>query len=137
MLIDPRHLAAKGSPSTIQSPYTDMRISMTPERFFKAASDTTRLNSLLLLRREGRLCVCELVHSLALSQPKISRHLGQLRDQGIVLDERRGQWVHYRLNEDLPDWALDTLDALLRSRDLATLTGRLDGMLDRPSRVAD
>ena len=121
---------------TIESKYTDMRISMTPERFFKAVSDTTRLNSLLLLRREGRLCVCELVCALALSQPKISRHLGQLRDQGIVLDERRGQWVHYRLNDDLPDWALDTLDALLCSRDLATLTGRLDGMADRPSLVS-
>lgn len=121
---------------TIESKYTDMRISMTPERFFKAVSDTTRLNSLLLLRREGRLCVCELVCALELSQPKISRHLGQLRDQGIVLDERRGQWVHYRLNDDLPDWALDTLDALLRSRDLATLTGRLDGMADRPSLVS-
>lgn len=134
---DARHLSLKRGFDTIVKTYSDMRINMTPERFFKAVSDTTRLNSLLLLRREGRLCVCELVHALEFSQPKISRHLGQLRDQGIVQDERCGQWVHYSLSEELPDWALDTLDALLKSRDLEALTGRLDRMVNRPSLVTE
>lgn len=110
---------------------------LTPEQFFRALSDTTRLNSLLLLEQEGRLCVCELVQALGLSQPRISRHLGHLRDQGIVQDERRGQWVHYRLSEDLPDWARDTLKAVLASRDLEGLTERLAAMPDRPSLAAD
>ena len=110
---------------------------LTPEQFFRALSDTTRLNSLLLLEQEGRLCVCELVQALGLSQPRISRHLGQLRDQGIVQDERRGQWVHYRLNDDLPDWARDTLKAVLASRDLGGLTERLSAMSERPSRVTN
>ncbi|MDR5900067.1 metalloregulator ArsR/SmtB family transcription factor [Halomonas vilamensis] len=109
---------------------------MTPEQFFQALSDTTRLNSLLLIEQEGRLCVCELVQALDLSQPKISRHLGQLRGQGIVEDERQGQWVHYRLSGDLPDWAREALRNVLATRDLGGLTDRLTAMPQRPSPVA-
>ncbi len=50
--------------------------------FFKALADETRLRSLLLILQQGELCVCELTEALALSQPKISRHLAQLRTQG-------------------------------------------------------
>jgi ArsR family transcriptional regulator len=106
---------------------------VTPEQFFRALSDTTRLNSLLLLEQEGRLCVCELVAALELSQPRISRHLSQLRDQGIVQDERRGQWVHYRLATDLPDWARQVLRSALEARDLGELSARLSCMTQRPS----
>lgn len=106
---------------------------VTPEQFFRALSDTTRLNSLLLLEQEGRLCVCELVAALDLSQPRISRHLSQLRDQGIVQDERRGQWVHYCLAPGLPEWARQTLRSVLASRDLAEHRQRLAAMGQRPS----
>ncbi|MGM0435018.1 MAG: metalloregulator ArsR/SmtB family transcription factor [Pseudomonadota bacterium] len=106
---------------------------ITPEQFFRALSDTTRLNSLLLLEQEGRLCVCELVAALELSQPRISRHLSQLRDQGIVRDERRGQWVHYRLSPELPDWARQTLRSVLAFRDLGEHRARLAAMGQRPS----
>ena len=82
-----------------------------PESFFRALSDATRLRCLLLLLTEERLCVCEFVHALDLSQPRVSRHLGHLRDLGIVTDERRGQWVHYRLADDLPDWVHRVIEA--------------------------
>ena len=75
-----------------------------PETVFKALADPTRLRCLMLLASERELCVCELTHALAQIQPKISRHLASLRDQGIVLDRRRGQWVYYRLNPELPAW---------------------------------
>lgn len=84
---------------------------ITPEKLFHLLADVTRLRSVLLLQTEGRLCVCELVHALDLSQPKISRHLAQLRDSGLVTDERRGQWVHYRLADDLPGWVHDVIAA--------------------------
>ncbi|RLK48849.1 ArsR family transcriptional regulator [Alkalispirillum mobile] len=82
-----------------------------PEKLFRLLADTTRLQSVILLQAEGRLCVCELTHALELSQPKISRHLAQLRDAGVVVDERRGQWVHYRLADDLPDWVHRVVEA--------------------------
>ncbi len=58
----------------------------------------------MLLQREGELCVCELTYALNLSQPMISRHLAILRDSGLVLDRRAGQWIYYRISTELPDW---------------------------------
>jgi len=102
------------------------------ENFFRALSDGTRLRLMLLLRREGRLCVCELVHALDAAQPRISRHLGHLRDIGLVRDERRGQWVYYEINPGLPDWALTALDAAAEAESLKPLISRLAAMPDRP-----
>ena len=80
-------------------------------QFFQLLSDDTRLRSLLLIRREGELCVCELVHALGVIQPKVSRHLAALRDYGVVADRRSGQWIYYRIHPDLPDWARHVIDA--------------------------
>ena len=79
--------------------------------FLKQLSDQTRLRSLMLLRKEGELCVCELTHSLGLSQPKISRHLAQLRDADIIQGRREGLWIYYSLHRDLPGWALSIIDS--------------------------
>ena len=57
------------------------------------------------------VCV-NLAEQLELSQPKISRHLALLRNLSILLDQRQGQWVYYRLNPNLPEWANEVLDIL-------------------------
>jgi len=95
---------------------------MNINRWFRALSDSTRLQALLLLKAHGPLCVCELVDALGQSQPKVSRHLAQLRDQRLVQAERRGQWVYYRLSPSLPDWAL----AILDSAQQAAVAGGVD-----------
>lgn len=82
-----------------------MAFHMDPVSFFKALADSTRLRILLLCHYEKELCVCELTEALQLSQPKISRHLAQLRQTGLLQDRRDGQWVFYRLHEQLPAWA--------------------------------
>ena len=79
------------------------------EIFFKMLSDTTRLRCLTLLQLKGELCVCELSHALNLSQPMISRHLGLLRDNGLVNAHRSGQWMYYRLNPELSEWTQGVL----------------------------
>ncbi len=79
------------------------------ETFFKMLSDNTRLRALMLMQRMGELCVCELTHALNLSQPKISRHLAQLREYEIVDTRRDGQWMYYQINSQLPAWALGVL----------------------------
>ena len=63
---------------------------------FRALSDPTRLRLLLLLR-QGLLCVGDLVSVLDLAQPKVSRHLASLRRARLVEDEKRGLWCFYRL----------------------------------------
>ena len=80
---------------------------------FKQLADTTRLRCLLLLQSEGELCVCELIHAIGESQPKISRHLAHLRKSGLVVDRKEGLWVHYRLNPNLPDWVRAVLSETL------------------------
>lgn len=80
--------------------------------FFKCLSDPTRLDILKIILERQNVCVCEITEILQLSQPKISRHLALLRNLLILLDERKGQWVYYRLNPDLPVWAISILNVL-------------------------
>lgn len=90
-------------------------------RLFKSLSDETRLRIVLLLAAESELCVCEMAHALQEIQPKVSRHLAQLRTLGLVADHRREQWTFYRLRDDLPIWVADLLKAMSKER-LAGLT---------------
>ena len=78
---------------------------MTPLQLFKCLADNTRLKSVLLINQLEEVCVCDLMEALALEQPKVSRHLAELRKCNIVQGERRGQWVYYRLHPQLPTWA--------------------------------
>ncbi len=82
---------------------------ISPQEFFNLLSDETRLRCLLLLQKEKEFCVCEFSHILGSIQPKISRHLTLLRTSKLVLDERRGQWVYYRLNEEIQTWMQQVL----------------------------
>jgi len=76
--------------------------------FFKILADPTRLRCLFLLSRCNSLCVCDFMAILKAPQSRISRHFKYLRDAGLVLDERRDQWVHYQLHPEL-DATLSTL----------------------------
>ena len=111
---------------------------LSPAALFKCLSDETRARATLLIAREGELCVCELVCALDESQPKVSRHLAQLRGCGLLLDRRQGQWVYYRLNPDLPTWVHDMLQVTLLANGqwLADNTLRLQNMDGRPVRDA-
>jgi ArsR family transcriptional regulator len=107
-----------------------------PHQLFKLISDETRLRCLLLIARHKALCVCELTAAMGESQPKISRHLAQLRQSGVVTDERRGQWVYYHLSSQLDAWQSAMIEQLLDSQDLLVHYQddhqRLDTMADRP-----
>ena len=62
----------------------------------KAMADPTRIRILSALSVRG-LCVSELVNLMDLGQPAVSRHLGILREAGLVDDVRDGKFVNYRL----------------------------------------
>ncbi len=93
-----------------------MNEAITPVGLFKCLADETRARMTLLIARQSELCVCELTAALGESQPKVSRHLAQLRGCGLLEDERRGQWVYYRLHPELPDWVRDVLARVLASK---------------------
>ena len=83
---------------------------------FKALSDETRLRIVKLLDK-GELCVCDIVAALDLAQPKVSFHLGVLKDAGLIKDRKQGRWIHYRLDESDLFRRMLLLSACERMRD--------------------
>ncbi len=63
---------------------------------FRALADPVRMR-LVALCRQGECSVSELTEVLGLSQPRISQHLKQLCDCGILRRFREGKWVFYRV----------------------------------------
>jgi ArsR family transcriptional regulator, arsenate/arsenite/antimonite-responsive transcriptional repressor len=63
---------------------------------FKALSEETRLRIVKLLEH-GELCVCDIVASLDMIQPKVSFHLAVLKEAGLIKDRKQGKWTHYSI----------------------------------------
>jgi len=63
---------------------------------FKALAHPGRLLMVDELSR-GERCVCELAALVGSEMPTVSRHLAQLKNAGIVEDDKRGAQVFYRL----------------------------------------
>jgi ubiquinone/menaquinone biosynthesis C-methylase UbiE/DNA-binding transcriptional ArsR family regulator len=63
-------------------------------------ADETRLRMLLLLHQE-ELSVVELQEILGMGQSRISMHLAQLRQAGLVRDRRAGKSIYYALTDDV------------------------------------
>jgi ArsR family transcriptional regulator len=103
---------------------------------FSSLANDTRLRCLLLLQGHEELCVCELTFALSISQPHVSRHLGLLRESGLVVDRRAGLWVYYRLNPEMTGWVRNILNETYQG--LASLSPYaddaqlLESMPDRP-----
>jgi len=81
-------------------------------RILKVLSVEARVRIVELLK--GRvLCVGALAARLDVTQGAVSQHLRILRDAGVVIPEKRGYFVPYRLNErTLARWRAAT-DKLL------------------------
>jgi ArsR family transcriptional regulator len=65
-------------------------------RVIKALAHPSRLFIVDELSR-GERCVCELTEMIGADVSTVSKHLAVLREAGLVLDDRRGQQVFYRL----------------------------------------
>jgi DNA-binding transcriptional ArsR family regulator len=74
-------------------------------RIFKVLSVETRVRMIDLLKRRS-LCVNALARALKMTPAAISQHLRVLRDAGVVTADKRGYFVHYRVNEKtLAEWS--------------------------------
>lgn len=82
-------------PQTVQG-IEDLSCCQEMARVFKALGNPTRLGILRETMRGG-MCVSDLQDELERSQPNISQHLAVLRDRGLVVSEREGNRVWYRL----------------------------------------
>lgn len=86
-----------------------------PVEIFKSLGDDTRLRVVnLLLQSDEDLCVCEMVDALELPQYQISKHLTILKNAGLLLAERKGTWVYYRLDREESPLLRDLFKTLSR-----------------------
>lgn len=71
---------------------------------FKAMSDATRRKIIELLK-EGPKTAGEIAEHFTHAQPTISRHLTVLKNANLVIDQREGTFIIYRLNTTiLQEW---------------------------------
>jgi len=84
-------------------------------RIFKVLSVETRVRMLDLLKSRA-LCVNALANALKITPAGVSQHLRVLRDADVVIADKRGYYVHYRINEKtLASWS-KVASALLESK---------------------
>lgn len=81
----------------------------------KALADPLRLRMLSAIASDprGECCVCDLTDLAEVSQPTISHHLRMLREVGLLISERRGTWVWYRLAPHRRQAVATVLDVLI------------------------
>jgi DNA-binding transcriptional ArsR family regulator len=75
------------------------------DRTFKALADPTRRQILALLR-DGDLPAGEIAGHFPMAFASVSHHLQVLREAGLVLSRREGQFIVYSLNTTVVQDAL-------------------------------
>ena len=81
----------------------------------KVFSNSTRLEILNLLRDE-EMSVTELIEKTKLSQANISQHLSIMKSKGIVISDRKGKNIYYRLSNPKIVRAFDIIREVLAEK---------------------
>ncbi len=101
------------------------------DNLFRSLADPTRREIFERLCREGEQTVGALTARVRISQPAVSKHLGVLKQAGLVRDRHEGRQTHYSAQlgalSPLVDWTrqmagfwqsrFDRLEDLLRRMD--------------------
>ncbi len=101
------------------------------DALFRSLADPTRRALFERLCREGEQTVGALTTGAGVSQPVVSKHLGVLKDAGLVVDRRQGRQTHYSAQRGalapLVDWTRE-MGAFWEDRfdDLENLLKRMD-----------
>ncbi len=115
--------------------YTDLVMSMASQggadrpgasarwELYRCLGEPARLR-LMALAAEEELAVGELAELLGESQPNVSRHLGPLRQAGVVSVRRQGNWTLVRVSEGASGDPV-LADALATGRSLCERDGSL------------
>lgn len=106
-------------------------MSAAEDQLFRTLADPTRRAIFERLCREGEQTVGALTAEAGVSQPVVSKHLGILKQAGLVRDRPQGRQTHYSARLDalspLTDWTrqmqgfwenrIDRLEYLLKRMD--------------------
>ena len=82
-------------------------------RILKALAHPTRLFIVEELAR-GERCVCELQEMIGADMSTVSKHLSQLKNAGVVADEKRGVQVYYNLRAGCVPGFLSCIQNILK-----------------------
>jgi len=104
-------------------PQLEQEIELLHSRVCQALADPKRI-LLLYLLSSGAKCVTELVESLGVPQPTVSRHLAVLRERELVQTDRQGTSIYYTLADHR---IIDALD-LMREVLAAQVTSNADAL---------
>ncbi len=69
---------------------------------FKALNDATRREILELLK-DRDMTAGEIAEQFNISKPSISHHLDLLKQAGLVIANKDGQFIHYSINTTVMD----------------------------------
>ena len=64
-----------------------------------ALADPVRLQLFSIVAAQGEVCSCDLEAPLGRSQPTISHHTKLLAEAGLIVGEKRGRWVWWRIDQ--------------------------------------
>lgn len=69
----------------------------------KSLSDLNRLRILNILFIYGKSCNCDLEAALELNQSNASRHILKLKNEEIIICEKKAKWSYYSINSKIFD----------------------------------
>ncbi len=100
------------------------------DMIFRTLADPTRRAIFERLCRDGEVTVAALTSGAGVSQPVVSKHLGMLKEAGLVRGRHEGRQTHYSAQpgalDPLVDW----------TREMAGFwQGRFDGLEDLLNRM--
>jgi DNA-binding transcriptional ArsR family regulator len=98
-------------------------------KVIKALAHPARLMIVDELAARGERCVCELTELVGSDMSTVSRHLSQLKNAGLLTDQKRGTMVYYRLRVKCLTNFFACVEAVLEQnarepRDLVSLPSR-------------
>jgi ArsR family transcriptional regulator len=76
---------------------------------FAALADPVRLRLLSIIASSDEVCSCDLEAPLKRSQPTVSHHTKALADAGLIVGEKRGKWMWWKV---VPEHVAALRDAL-------------------------
>ena len=84
-------------------------------KVIKALAHPTRLLLVDEIARHGERCVCDLTEVVGADMSTVSRHLSQLREAGIVAQERRGVMIYYSMRVKCLNGFFNCVESVLQS----------------------
>lgn len=81
-------------------------------KIFKAISEPSRIRMLKMLQVKP-MCVCEIAEVIGLKSSTVSEHLSILKDNDLVINEKKGKIVFYKLNFYPKDSSVTAINSII------------------------